>query len=101
MSIAVSLNSVVCASDSQISTRVGDEVVILELVEGQYYSLEGTGPAIWNLVQKPIRVSEIKEEIVRSFEVEPEVCERDLLLVLQDMVDRRILDQLTPTDPPI
>ena len=101
MSSALTLDSVVCVSDSQVSTRVGDEVVILELDKGIYYSLEGTGPAIWNLVQKPVRVIEIRNEIVRKFEVESEVCERDLLLVLQEMVDKQILHELTPSDPPI
>ncbi|MGK2856593.1 MAG: PqqD family protein [Thermoanaerobaculia bacterium] len=101
MSSTLTLDSVVCVSDSQVSTRLGDEVVILELGAGQYYSLEGTGPAIWSLVQKPVRVSEIRNEIVRNFEVEPEVCERDLLLVLQEMVDKQILHELTPSDPPI
>ncbi|MCM2315158.1 MAG: PqqD family protein [Thermoanaerobaculia bacterium] len=97
----LTLDSVVCVSDSQVSARVGEEVVILELGAGQYFSLEGTGPEIWKLVQKPIRVSEIRNEILRSFEVEPDVCERDLLQVLQEMVDKRILDELPPTDPPI
>lgn len=101
MSSRITLDSVVCVTDSQVSSRVGAEIVILELGAGHYYGLEGTGTAIWELVQQPIRVSEIRNEILRSFEVEPEVCERDLLQVLQEMVDKSIIAELSPTDPPI
>lgn len=101
MSPPLTLDSVVCVSESQVSASVGEEVVILELGAGQYFSLEGTGPEIWKLLQKPVRVSEIRNEILRSFEVEPDVCERDLLHVLQEMLDKRILRELPPSDPPI
>lgn len=101
MNAVVTLDSVVCVTDSQVSARVGDEVVILDLGAGQYYSLEGIGPMIWNLIQKPIRVSEIRNDILQTFDVEPQVCERDLLRILCEMVERRIVRELLPSDPPI
>jgi hypothetical protein len=100
MQTAVTLDSVVRVSDSQVSALLGDEVVILELNTGQYYGLEGIGPAVWKLVQSPVAVRDVRDEILRLYDVEAEVCERDLLALLADMAERRILDVIVPRATP-
>ncbi len=96
MGTVLTLESVVRVSDSQVSALLGDEVVILELATGQYYGLEGIGPAVWKLIQQPARVRDVRDEIVRSFEVDESVCERDLLSLLEDMISRQILELVAP-----
>lgn len=92
MNPAVTLESVVRVSESQVSALLGDEVVILELKTGQYYGLEGIGPAVWKLIQQPSLVRDVRDSIVRSYDVEESVCERDLLALFAELVRRQILE---------
>ena len=39
---------------------------------------------------------DVRDEIVRSFEVDESVCERDLLSLLEDMISRQILELVAP-----
>lgn len=96
MKTVVTLESVVRVSESQVSALLGDEVVILELQTGQYYGLEGIGPAVWKLIQQPALVRDVRDAIVRSYEVDESVCERDLLALLEEMVRRQILELVPP-----
>lgn len=68
------------------------EVVTLALNSGQYYGLEDVGARIWEIIQKPKTVKEIRDSILNDYAVEPGRCERDLLAVLQEMADEGLVE---------
>jgi len=43
------------------------------------------GSRIWSLIQEPVSASEIRDAILREYDVEPDRCERDLLNLLNEM----------------
>ncbi len=81
----VASNSKVVAVPEQISSELAQEAVILNLKSGVYYGLSEVGASIWNLIQQPKTVNEIRDAIVTEYEVEPERCDRDLLALLQEL----------------
>lgn len=74
---------VVQAAESQVSTRLGDEVAILELDQGVYFGLNPTGARIWELLASPMAVSDIHARIVAEYEVDEQTARRDVLDVLE------------------
>ncbi len=54
------------------------------LLSGVYYGLNAVGASIWNLLQQPRTVSEIRDAILGEYEAEPQQCERDLLTLSLD-----------------
>jgi hypothetical protein len=83
--------TIVAASDV-LATEFGDEVVILNLRDGVYYGLEDVGTRVWQLLQQPVSVLTIREAIVAEFDVESARCERDIRLLLTDLVARRLVE---------
>lgn len=83
--------SVVAAKD-QISSDLGQEVVILNLRTGVYHGLNAVGARIWNLLQEPRIVNDIKDVILNEYDVEPDCCERDLLVLLQKLADEGLIE---------
>lgn len=81
----VSLNSVVTATNEQVSSEVSGEAAILHLKSGRYYGLNEVGNRIWQLIQTPQPVSVICESVVAEYEVEPAQCEQDVLKILQEL----------------
>ncbi len=61
------------------------ETAILNLQTGTYYGLDEVGSRIWSLIQEPVSASEIRDAILREYDVEPDRCERDLLNLLNEM----------------
>ena len=88
----ISLESTVVRSADQVSTDLGGEVVILGLQSEEYFSLEGVGARIWEMIQEPRTVQEILDAILNNYAVEPERCERDLLAVLGELADEGLVE---------
>ena len=86
------LNSVIVANREQISTNLGDEVVILHLDAGSYYGLDQVGVFVWNLIQEPRKVADIRDAICEEYEVELNHCERDLLALLEELAANQLID---------
>lgn len=81
----VTESTTVVATDDQLSTTVDGEAVLLQLESGRYYGFNEVASRIWELVQKPRTMSEIRAEILDTYDVSPEQCTRDVRSVLSEM----------------
>jgi hypothetical protein len=82
----------VCATSNQVSSRVGDEAVILDLDESLYYALDPVGARIFELVQEPVRLAAVAERLVEEFEVDDETARADVLAFVGTLVERRLVE---------
>ncbi|MEA2338526.1 MAG: hypothetical protein QOE82_2533 [Thermoanaerobaculia bacterium] len=80
------------ASKEQLASSIGGETVILGLQSGRYYGVDGVSARVWQLVQEPSRVGDICKTIVSEYDVDPHVCEADLLALLGQMADGRLIE---------
>src|SRR3954447_334647 len=53
-----------------VHETVDGEVIAIDLVNGSYYSLAGSGPAIWELLGEGASEAEIDAALAGRFEVE-------------------------------
>lgn len=88
----ISVSSIVTAVREQLSADLGGESVILALGSGQYYSLNEVGSRIWQLLQEPTRVSDVRDAILQEYEVDPEECKSDLLMVLEELAAEGMIE---------
>ena len=85
MSPSISLYSIVVAAPEQVSCPLGEESAILNLKNTVYYGLNPVGTKVWNLLQKPRSVRELKEALLEEYEVDASQCEKDLVELLEKM----------------
>ncbi len=88
MSASVSIDSTVVAESGLLSTDLDRELVILSTTKNLYFGLNETGAHIWSLIQEPRSVREIHDAMLEGLDVPPDVWERDLLSLLQELVDQ-------------
>ncbi|WP_315786742.1 lasso peptide biosynthesis PqqD family chaperone [Fischerella sp. JS2] len=88
----ISENTIVVASVEQISSDLGGEAVILNIKSGTYHGLNEVGTLIWNLIQTPKTVEDIKAAILAEYEVEAEQCDRDLVNLLEDLLAAELIN---------
>lgn len=68
-----------------IETEVDGELVALHIDNGTCYGFNGTATRIWGLIEQPRRLSELREDLVREFDVDLETCERQLRELLKEL----------------
>ena len=92
MTSTVSQRSTVVAAKDQVSSDLGGEKAILDLKAGMYYGLDGVGARVWDLIQEPRDVGDIRNILLREYDVAPERCELDLLTLLQRLADEGLIE---------
>jgi hypothetical protein len=90
------MDSIVVASQEQVSCELAGEAAILNLKNDSYYGLNSVGAAVWSLMQEPIPVSALHRALLARYEVEPERCAADLLALLREMVDHGLIEVKAP-----
>lgn len=76
----------------QVSADLSGEAAILNLKTSTYFGLNTVGASIWKLVQEPKTVSQIRDAIIREYDVEPDRCEHDILELLQDLSKHGLIE---------
>ena len=81
----ISASSRVVVTKDQVSCDLSGEAAILNLKSGVYFGLNTVGASIWKLIQEPKTVQEIRDALLEEFDVESDVCEHDILELLQKL----------------
>jgi hypothetical protein len=84
--------TMVSAAKDQICTEVGEDAVILNLLDGVYYGLNPLGAYIWKMIQQPRAVADICDAIMKEYTVERERCMNDLVTLLEDMAAHKLVE---------
>ncbi len=92
MSERLTSASRVVASKDQVSSELSGEAAILNLKNGTYYGLNSVGARIWNLIVRPMAVSEIVDILMKEYAVDRGRCEREALALLQAMSTQGLVE---------
>ena len=92
MEHTISDQSLVTIAKEQISCDLAGETVVLNYKDGVYYGLDTIGAFVWGLIQQPKTVSEIQSSIINEYAVEQELCEKDLVELLEQLASRGLVE---------
>jgi hypothetical protein len=85
MDLTISLQTTVVAVSDQVSCRLDDETVVLELKKGTYYGLNSVGSLIWDLIQQPHSIEALHSAVQEQYGVDSETCKRDVLRLIEEL----------------
>ena len=87
----ITASTTVTISGDQVSCDLGGESAILNMANGVYYGLNAVGARVWELIQEPKQVSEVRDVITAEYEVEPSQCEQDIVNLLSQMDEQGLI----------
>jgi hypothetical protein len=87
----ISTESIVNQNEDIVASDIDDEKVMMSVEKGQYYSLDPVGSRVWELIEKPIKVSCLIDELVLKYDVDRKTCERDVVAFLDELNEDGIL----------
>ena len=74
---------------------------MMSLAKSMYYGLEGVGGRIWQMVDRPRSVAEICVELAAEYDVEPEVCLREVCEFIDQLVHADLLRIMESSHDPV
>ena len=71
--------------------RVEDQVVLLELADGQYFALDEVGSHMWELLQECEDLDAVPRQLEQIYEADEATLRRDLAELISKLVDADLL----------
>ncbi|SOD78636.1 PqqD family peptide modification chaperone [Spirosoma fluviale] len=92
--MAITLNTRIELVSNQSSSVIGNETILLDYKAGNYYELNEVGGFIWALLQekRTMLVQDIQDELLAEFDVEPSVCQEELMLFLDTLSREKLIE---------
>jgi hypothetical protein len=72
-------------SEGVLVAEIENEIVALSIEKGTCYGLNPVGSRIWKLLEDPIRIDDVCAKLLSEYNVEPAVCERQVLDLLEEL----------------
>jgi hypothetical protein len=78
----------------RVAAKVVDgEAIVINLVNGRYYSLDGASGLAWQLVVSGHRIDEAAKQIATAYDVDESVARADLVHLVADVLDEGLVLQ--------
>jgi hypothetical protein len=68
-----------------LEAEVDGELVALHVDKGTCYGFNSTATKVWALIEQPKRLSELQDELLAEYDVDPETCRRQLNELLAEL----------------
>jgi hypothetical protein len=75
----------------EAADEVTDEMVLLNLTSGKYFSLDDVGTRMWQLMAKHGQLKAVHQALLEEYDVDPQQLERDLLALADRLVANELL----------
>lgn len=89
-------NSLVTKTDTHLESEVDGEIVLMGIDDGQFFSLSGTGKAIWQALETDSRVSDLIAGLMTRYDVDEATCQAETLALLEELQARHLVEIKTP-----
>jgi hypothetical protein len=86
----------VAVSDHVRFRQFDDELVLIDLAGGEYFSLNGVGTKIWHAAAAGNTPAQIAASLVGEYDVEGEVALTDCLQLLDRLLEQGLVTKASP-----
>jgi hypothetical protein len=78
-----------------VQSKIGEEVVMLDMESGFYFGLNSVASVIWGLLADEIGFEKLIDQLMAQFNVERSVCEADTQELLDQMLEKNIIRKVS------
>ena len=68
-----------------ISGQIDDEIVMVDIEKGSYFSLNPVATRIWELLEQPLTLDSLCDQLLTEYDVLTEQCRTDVTEHLAEM----------------
>lgn len=89
--VDMQLQSTISRGAHVLTQRALDTLVLLDARDGRYYALDEVGQRVWELCDGNRRVADVVRLLAEEYEVAREELEEDVLTLLDELADERLV----------
>jgi len=78
-------------NDRFLASMLGNEMVIMDTINGNYIGLNVVSSTIWNHLEHELTITELISKLLAEYEVDPSACEEETLYCLNKMVEQGLV----------
>lgn len=76
-----------------IDSKIDDELVMIDINNGNYYGINKLGCVIWELIKSDeVTVSQVCDRLQERFEVPRDICEKETLSFLEVLLNHQLIE---------
>ena len=90
------LDSSVARNGDILHAAIGDDVLMMSVSAGEYYDLNPVAGRIWELLEVPSTVAQLRDRLCAEFEVDCATCEDELLPFLGELQALDVIRVVAP-----
>lgn len=79
-------------TDDFLGAAVGDELLMMSIEKGSYYSLNPIGTRIWELLEQPLSFDELVSTLTGEYDVSADTCRLEVAQFVTAMRERGLLN---------
>lgn len=68
-----------------ISGRLHDEMVMMDLEQGKYFSLNPVATRIWEILEQPMTITELCNKLTEEYEVDSQSCMEEVSEYIEEL----------------
>ncbi len=80
-------------NEGWLAARVGDEILMMSAEKGLYLGLNAVGARIWDLIESPCETENICAQLVREYEIAPDVCHAEVAAFFDQLAGHGAIDR--------
>lgn len=81
----ISINSTVGREKDLVGCDIDDDIIIMSIANGEYYNFNAVASKIWKFIEEPHSVSSLINELLDSYHVSREECEKSIINYLEKL----------------
>ena len=85
----------VCRIGDVLDADMDGEIVMMNIERGSYVGLNKTGTRIWALLEQPVVIKDLCDQLTSEFNVPAEQCKEEVFDFLKNLMTRGLLQVVT------
>ena len=86
------MNNLIYRRTAQLmEADVGDELVALDPAKGNCFGFNEVAKSVWQSLQQPKTIDDLRRHLLAEYDVEPEQCAKELQTLLDDMIEKGLI----------
>jgi len=85
------LDTIVQRSQHILASELDEEVIMMDVESGAYFSMPGPAGRIWHLLETEQTIKSLTETLISEYDVSADQCEADVLPFVNSLIDRELI----------
>jgi len=91
--MTIDINNRFSKTEKFVETDVDGEVVLMDIEDGKFFSLEQTGRRVWELLDEHDSIKKLSDKLTSEYDIDAASCQADLGELISDFLARGMVHE--------